>query len=370
MKLRIRLRRSLAVRCWRVVGRVAKAAKRPELIPLLVRVRDQGWSSADDIATHLLFEPQSRKVVADRLLRIAATYRLLDEHRGRYTLTEQGRLVIESEQVFVPEHGTWTFWASEDPLLGSRVLRVDAWQEPSAYDEVWGKERNTKRSFERLPPWLTEVVGKVQRPCAGAGHSLRIDELETQGEVVSAEANLAVEWAVEDGRLRVTGSLGGSRVSTDLQPPAHSHTEVWQELLEHGGFWPSWDPATEALRVGFDDTAEAERESMTRNLRFERPHLEGLGLFEATAVSGVSLAALSQDDAERWVRWRLESRIRDYATERRMADWAAAAKEPFTNHSVRLPTRSDLAREAWGTRGSRPSPRTWHLVAAEDWRLR
>lgn len=370
MSLNINLKRSLSVSCWRVVGQVARASKRAELIPILLRVRDQGQGNAEDIASHLFFEARSRKVVAERLLRIATTYKLLSESRGWFSITDEGRAAIESEQVFVPEHGTWTIWASEDPLLGSRVLRVEAWQEPSAYDEVWGKERDAERNFERLPGWLSEVVGHIQRPCAGDGHSLRVDELEAQGEVVSAEAGLTIEWSVSSGHLRVTGTLGGRKIHTDLDPPARSSSGVWQELLQHEGLWPTWDETRGALLVGFEDTEAAERESMARTLRIERPRLDGLGSFDAISVGGVGLAARSQPDAQRWAKWRLESRIQDYATQRRMEEWAQAAAAPFTDHRIDLPSRGDLAREAWSAREELPSPRTWHLVAAEDWRLR
>ena len=370
MSRNINLKRAVDVSCWRVVGQVARASKRAELIPILLRVRDQGQSNAEDIAAHLFFEARSRKAVAERLLRIAATYRLLEESRGSYALTGEGSDAIESEQVFVPEHGTWTVWASDVPLLGSRVLRVEAWQEPSAYDEVWGKDRDAERVFEQLPGWLSKVVGHVQRPCGGDGHSLRIDALEGEGEAVSADATLSVEWAVGAGRLQVSGSVGSKKVQTDLDPPVRSHPDVWRELLEHEGIWSNWDNTREALLVGFDDTEDPERESMTRTLRIGRPRVDGLGVFDAIAISGVGLAARSQADAERWAKWRLESRIQDYATQRRMTEWARAASEPFTEHRIDLPNRGALAGEAWKAREELPSPRTWHLVAAEDWRLR
>ena len=369
MNLHINLERTLRVRCWRVVGQVARASKRAELIPILLRVRDQNQSNAEDIASHLFFEARSRKVVAERLLRIATTYRLLAESRGWFSLTDEGRAALESEQVFVPEHGTWTIWASEDPLLGSRVLRVEAWQEPSAYDEVWGKERDADRQFERLPEWLNEIVGQVQHPCAGDGHSLRIDELESEGEVVLAGADLSLKWNVSKGRLRVTGTLGGKEVLTDLDPPTRSDEVVWKELLEHDGLWTSWDEKKGALLVGFEDTKAVERESMARTLRLERPRLEGLGFFNTTSIHEVNLAARSRSDAERWATWRLESRIQDYATQQRMEEWTRAALSPFTDYQVELPGRGELAHEAWSSRAKLPSPQTWHIVAAEDWRL-
>ncbi|MEO0603486.1 MAG: hypothetical protein AAF211_18755, partial [Myxococcota bacterium] len=145
MMHRIYLRRTVAVRCWRVVGRIAKTTKRAELRPVLLRAQEQGETDAGDIAGHLLFESRSRRVVAERLLRIAEVYGLLERNDRRYRLTDQGQEAIATAQVFVPEHGTWTVWASNDPLLATPILRVDPWSEPTAYDEVWGNERDKAR---------------------------------------------------------------------------------------------------------------------------------------------------------------------------------------------------------------------------------
>jgi hypothetical protein len=71
------LQRRIAVRCWNVLGMVAKASKRPELMPVLIRARERHQTSAEDIAEHLFFEQRARRVVAERLLRIAASYGLI-----------------------------------------------------------------------------------------------------------------------------------------------------------------------------------------------------------------------------------------------------------------------------------------------------
>lgn len=369
MNLDINLERRLSVSCWRVVGQVARSSKREELMPMLLRIGDQGESNAKDIASHLFFEPRSRRVVAERLLQIARSYKLLDENHGWFSLTDEGRAAIESEHVFVPEHGTWTVWASDDPLVGPRILRVDPWQEPSAYDEVWGSDRYAERSFQSLPEWLAKLVGDVQEPCAGDKRRLRIDALEDEGELVSANAELTVAWAVGAGKLSVGGTLERMDVDMDLDPPARTSGQVWRDLLKSQGLWAYWNSRKEVLLVGFDDTSETERESMTRTLSIARPSLEGLGVFDPIDVHGLRLATESLPDACRWATWRLQSRIQDYATHRRMEEWRRAALEPFAEQSITLPTRAELAHEAWSGRGVRPSPRTWHLIAAEDWRL-
>lgn len=366
MSPNITLKRTVPVGCWRVVGQIARASKRAELVPVLLRAQERGQTNADDIAAHLFFEARARRVVAERVLEIALAYGLLEKTQGRFVLTNAGHEAIHTDQVLVPERGPWTLWACKDPLLGCRVLRVDEWREPSAFDELRGKARDIRP----LPSWLNEVAGKVERPCAGDGRSLRVDVLDGQGEPVPTDEALVVEWAVGAGQLRFTGSVGAKEVATDVEPPTPSRADVWRELLHGEGLWPSWDADRQALRVGFDDTEDTERETMTRSLRIERPQIDGLGVFDPIEVSGVKLAARSRSDAERWARWRLESRIQDYATERRMERWASEAKEPFSEHPIDLPSRGDLAREAWSAGDERRPPRTWHLVAAEDWRLR
>ena len=136
MSRRIILERPVNVGCWRTVGQVAKAGKRAELLPVLVRAQETGGTNARDLAGHLLFEPRSRRVVADRLLHIGAAYGLLDVDSHAFTLTEAGKEAIDTGEVFVPEDGAWTLWASDDPALPSPVLRIEPWNEPTAFDEI------------------------------------------------------------------------------------------------------------------------------------------------------------------------------------------------------------------------------------------
>ena len=155
------LKRRIAIRGWRVVGRVARAGRRKELEPVLRRAhekRETGGTDAGDVAEHLLFERQSRKVVASRLLRIGTEFGLLRENERRYALTEDGERAIATGKVFVPEHGAWTVWVNEDPLLPSPVLRIEAWDEPDAVTENWKRRgEEEKRPFEPLPDILREV---------------------------------------------------------------------------------------------------------------------------------------------------------------------------------------------------------------------
>jgi len=371
MNAEIILQRPVQIRCWQVIGQVAKATKRVELIPLLVRARERGETDAIDIAGHLFFESRSRRIVAQRMLQIAAGFRLLEEHDGSFILTAEGEQALSTEQVFVPEHGTWTIWASEDALLPAVTLRVMPWTEPTAYDEIWGqeRERSKNREFEKLPDWLRDTIGDPFVPAADTGRNLRLDSLEQAGSPAPSRATLTLEWNVTRQTLRLKGQLDGNAVSTDLDPPALALDHVWRALLDGQGLLRDWDPHQGALRVAFIDTEDVERESMVRALSFNRPRVPDLGQFAPLTVSGIPIAVRSLTDAQRWAEWRLVARAREYATEPRYDAWSQDARAPFTEHQVQLPARSELAERAWRDRSGRPSVQAWHLIAAEDWSL-
>ena len=366
------LERSLEVRCWRVIGQIAKAEKRKELIPVLLRAREAGGTDARDLAEHLFCEPNSRLVVAERLLNIAKAYGLVaKEERDRvFTLTETGEKAIDTDEVYVPELGAWTIWASEDRLLPSPILRVDAWNEPSAYDEIKGKkrERAKERSPGDVPTWLREVVEKPITPAADAV-AVCIDHLENKAEAVETNDTLSLSWNVGDGRLQLTGTLEGKKVATELEVPSVSQDRVWVTLLEEEALVELWDKDRRKLRVSFDETDETEREAMVRDLRFESPTVPDYGMFDPLTVTAVPITAKSPADAQSWAKWRLRARVRDYATSERYAAWCEEAANPFDRYELGLPTRTQLTQEFWSQTTSRPNPRVWYLAAAEDWRL-
>ncbi len=365
------LQRRIAVRCWNVLGMVAKASRRPELRPVLLRARERNQTSAEDVAEHLFFEQRSRRVIAERLLRIAAGYGLLAQHERWFTLTEAGTQALDSEQIFVPERGSWTIWATNDPLLDYPILRVDPWSEPTAFEDVQrGKNKESDaREFSDVPRTLLGAVGRVAAPPGGGRGLLRIDELADKAESVEPDDDLKLVWNVGDGKMRLEGSLRGSQLNTVLDAPSTTVEDVWQQLLESEGLWSRWDRVRNALLVGFEETQDRERESLLRDLAIAAPTLGDLGKFNALIIQDVPLHARTVDDAGRWAAWRLHARLRDYATSERFDAWNKEATAPFAAYRIAVSSRADLARDAWGRRGDRPSPNAWHLAAAEDWSL-
>lgn len=365
------LQRRIAVQCWNVLGTVAKASKRPELMPILLRARERNQTSAEDIAEHLFFEQRSRRVVAERLLRIAASYGLLAQKERWFMLTDAGVAALDSAQVFVPEHGSWTIWASDDPLLDYPVLRVEAWREPTAFDDVQNRKSKDSdmRKFVNVPSLLRKAVGRIAAPPGAGGMRVRVDDLNDKAEIAAPMDEMRFVWRVGEKAIRLTGSLGDQSVSTVLDAPGLAQDDAWRQLLQAQGLWSRWDRAQGALLVDFNETKDSERESMRRDMEFNAPALDGFGTFDPLTIQDVPLHARTAHDAEQWATWRLQSRLRDYATRERFNAWTQEATEPFASHGISVPSRSQLAKAAWAERGDRPTPIVWHLAAAEDWSL-
>ena len=165
------------------------------------------------------------------------------------------------------------------------------------------------------------------------------------------------------------GEWDGEMVDSELKAPQVPFSEIWEALLDGKGLMERWDDKRRALKVLFKETTESERESMSRELEFLKPRVPEYGDFDPLALSGIAITARSRDDARKWSNWRLNARVRDFATAERYAAWWKEAVEPFSGYGLELPARAELAASEWKSVVGRPSPRAWHLVAAEDWEL-
>lgn len=366
------LKRRISVRCWNVIGVVAKATERAELMPVLLRARGRNPTTAEDVAEHLFFEQRSRRVVAERLLRIAVNHGLLAQNERWFTLTNEGFRALGDEQVFVPERGSWTIWASNDPLLAYPILRVERWIEPTALEDVQrGKNKDRDaREFRDLPRTVRNAERRVATPPCGDGGRLRVDEVAPKAEEVEPGDDLRVVWTAGETSMRLEGSLRGMPANTVLDAPRLTREDAWRRLLEAEGLWSRWDSTRSELLVGFDETNDRERESLRRDLAIATPTLGELGKFDALTIQDVPITASSVYEATRWAEWRLQARVGDYATRERFDTWSKEATEPFaSSYRISVPSRADLAKAAWPRPGERPSPMAWHLAAAEDWSL-
>lgn len=363
------LKRNIAIKCWRVQSTIAKAIERDEMMPILMHIREKGETSAERLASDLFFEEKSRKAVAWRLLSICETLSLVTEDNKKFTLLEAGYKAIETKKIFIPEEGHWTIWASNDPLLNNPVLTIKSFHEPSSFNEVLKSKEQPKREFKPLPDWLTRVESQYIKT-ATDDEEIRFDQIKKQAEPVEPpDGNLQLIWNVTRKRLQLKGSLDGQSIETDLPPPEIAVQNVWSQLLEDCSLLHDWDEQSRSMAVAFDTTKDNERIAMTKDLNFKSPQVTNFGQFDEFTARNIIIRARSDEDAQDWAHWRLLANIDSYAFEDSFEQWQSAAKAPFPEFRITLPTRRDLAEQSWQNRENNPSSKNWHLIAVEDWQL-
>ena len=373
------LHRRVNVFCWNVKATIAKAEKRNELLPILKRAQENEGTNAKDIASHLLGEATGRESVGARLLAICESLRLLEmqqeKHFRRFSLTEEGIEALKSGQIMVPQEGTWTIWASNDPLLSYPILRIDPFIENSAFEEVrhdkTNKVRERKECFEKIPKWVRNAFAITAQPAAIGNELIRIDHIEGEIEKIESKTNLSIKWTPEMGQLALIGSIEQNSVDATPTAPTREFKKIWQELLENENLSQDWDESKKRLLVPFGQTDSSERSSMQRGLVFKEPKLKEFGKFTSTTKL-VRIFPNSREDAEGWAAWNLENKINSYAIESKFNQWREDALKPFEEHGneIVLPTRIELANNVWNNRHvQRHTSTTWHLVAVEDWKI-
>lgn len=371
------LHRNINVFCWNVKATISKKAKRDDLMPILKRAQENNGTYSRDIADHLLGEEIGREIVGFRLLSICESLNLL-ENRGeknlpRYFLTEEGERALYSRYVMVPEEGTWTIWVSDDSLLKYPILYIEPFSEVSVSDELRGNKKKDSKArndkFEKTPHWLRNACSITSMPAAIGNEQIRLDHIDTKIERVENNARLALEWRPEINSLKLNGSIKKYPVNSTPEAPEISFSDVWQELLENEQLWHQWQEAKERLLVSFDLTDHIERSLLQQRLKFVKPNIEKVGSFDQIHRK-VAIFPQSQQDAQHWAEWKLQNEINTYATEVEFAQWCQKTLNLFEEYSdaIELPTRNELAIDAWQNRYDRKNTSTiWHLMAVEDW---
>lgn len=362
MRAPIALRRELELEQWHVKGTLAFATRRTWEPAVLKLACEQGHVSPRSVSGELL---GGRTNVATRLVHICASLGLLEQQGDRWVATEAGKRAAETEMVFLPERGTWRVVVCRDSLLPSVVLGVEPRPDGSAPED---RNRRQARAFEPVPDLLRP--GLLATSCVGRRGDVRLIDIAEKGErgqeregALSAHV-LVSETGVE---LSVRGKWDGQTTDSPLEPPNLDYQTVWHQLLRAVHLESAWDDDARALRVSFQNTIDAERVRMTRDLQVDRPELAGLGQFESVRVADVNLRPSSRDEASKWAKWRLLNSLGTYIAEADLPELFREAEAPFADLNPQRPSLLDLAAEARGP--DRPPPRFWHLQALADWNV-
>jgi hypothetical protein len=378
-RMAIELSRTVNVLCFHIVGEVGFAQRRDELRAVTqLAAQRAGQLTARMICEHLL--GNKPEAVGLRLLVVCERMGLIEwetkVRRGDAVarLTEEGRRVAEGGDVFVPERGTWTVWVAEDPLIPvvERLLRVEPFREPTAFDEVVGKKdkpREERRTVD-LPEWVQEACSVYGSLGWGDGRAISMLDIEDQGEPekeAGAQITLTLRAAPgEVSSIKLSGTIQSRRTDYELKDaPAPAFDEVWRYCL--GSRAGDWDGRRLAVR--FDNLSDTERNTFESHIAFDSWRHPVHGTFGRFQVPHVPLRPATDIDASLWANWLLAYRTQSYVRKADFARRCEEVQETFTGYRLQLMTQEQLATSLRRTSVQRPSRKYWHLQAPLDWSL-
>jgi hypothetical protein len=369
MSQNIILKRELITDTWLIQGEIARAVSRPELNCVLQYLKDYPNSTAGQCSGHLFGDEIGRKVVADRLLNIASSYRLVEAERGTYRLTNTGGVALQKEQVLVPEDGCWKVCVCNDPLLPHKLISIEPHKEPSASSTGLNKNRDKlaerEKNLKRVSKSVLSIVKLQAEPITG-GNEVRIDKIEYKGEQLEPQGTkLNIEWDITGGVFLI--KKGKELVDRQKVNPIERKI-VLNVFLQCEGLFDHWDEQSETLMVNFDEATNAERVSMERAVKISTPEIHSMGVFDPLILPSITINTRSTRDAKEWAMWRLKNSTNMYASSEKYEIWKEKALAPFANFDCTLPSRDILASDLWHE-SNQHTQETWHVIAANDWNL-
>ncbi len=375
----IELTRTVPVHIYNIVGEVGFAQRRDELRAVMqLGVEQGGELTAQQLCQRLLAGKPD--VVGLRLLTVCERLGLVEwttktpRRDSGARLTDAGREVAEGGDVFVPERGTWTIWVAEDPLVPEveRLLRLESFREPTAYDEMYGKKDKDKSPQQRetveLPKWVQEACNVYGKLAWGDGRAISMNELEPRAEPGGTD-QLTLTLRVAPGEVptvHLRGALQGQQREYELpEAPAPDFEETWRYCL--GSKARDWDGSR--LAVPFNVLDDEERASFERNIGFERWSHPTHGSFGRFGVPHVPLRPASDLDASLWANWLLAYQTQSYVRRADYDSHCEQVRRTFTGYRLQLMTQEQLATSLRKTSGERPSRKYWYQQAPLDWAL-
>ncbi|MCX7096310.1 MAG: hypothetical protein NTV43_00210 [Methylococcales bacterium] len=380
--MEIKLQRTLKIDRFRVKGTIAKAEKRPEIHSILLLAQEQyGVVSARDVAEKLLGgRPET---VGRRLLALCADYELLvKEKQGNYfTLTPKGTAAISQQKIFVPEQGTWELWVTDDPLLPTALLKVEAFKEPSVIEEKRNKDK--QRKFVSLPAWLrSRLIDKTLSPLVATGQEYHFIELAEKAEFVTdVDAHVKAIWITPESAqasLQFDGTIDKKNLDYHYQTlPKLAFSEIWQQMLKQQGWLQEsdvdeqaaqyWSFAQQTLCIPYKDLSETEKSTFLKDYKLSKPVISGFGDFDDTLIDNIPIMPKDENAAGGWGFWLLEQKVNDYMLSGQLEkeQQNISALKQFAEFDLIFPEQQEFAQEL---RNSNPKA-YWHLQAPLDWQL-
>ncbi|NLJ09891.1 MAG: hypothetical protein GX438_06080 [Treponema sp.] len=405
--MKIKLDRKMNIKRYRVLAKIEKAEKRPEIHSLLLLAQEKGTITPSDISENLLAgKPES---VCRRLLQLCESYGLVQEeisseeiifsiqpiwlinnlvnedsdsegqkcNSHTYVLTKKGIEALKQEQVFVPEKGLWEIEVTDDLLWPQGLIKIQEYNDSNARketkndDESKKKLDNRMKSLKSLEKWVVERLVNNSNPVTplldkqNVYRFVKIEDNAEETGTVDFEV-LVMLTISENDKPILTFKIEKEEYTHDA--PEIQFMDVWWQLLEQNEMLDKWDDKRHVLRVKYSEVLANDIKTMTtfkQSKEFEHPEIADLGKFNTAIVTDIPIVPATQDDADAWAKWLLERSINCFAVKGKFEEWQDKVQQMFPYFNINFPEQDDFANMLM--KNNRQA--FWYLQAPLDWNI-
>ena len=293
-----------------------------------------------------------------------------------YKLTQKGEDSIRKDRIFMPERHEMEIRYIEDVLFPQSIIGIHIIEESLRTvimeDDNTRSNKKHEKGIILVPETLRKIQGSKITILEGEDPYMGLiifEHFDEKAILRSIEQQAVFDLVLEtentlDLKLRVGGNIH------IISAPKIEYMKAFLAFLQQENI--SWNNEIGAVECKYADLKNEEKQSFKRNFLINEPQLNGLGVFDQTEISGITITPKTRGDAELWGDFLVKVAIRDYMTENRYELIIDEVREKFSSwENLHIQSLEELIQEEKETINSVGlyASRFWFLQAPNDLRI-
>lgn len=332
----IKLKRKVEIQRFRAIIDLGRQREKEVYLAILKLAQENEWRITPELIIERFFEGRP----IDFAIRIIQNCKIDGLFDDIGNISEEGKIALRENKVFLKESGAYEFWTTLDPLIPQKILDI------KPVDVRQMSKKANRGSLQLIPDWIKKLENQKINLLNKNREIIKIYEFLPQIEKLNNNLNLNIHFEIppfgitEESKIMVVGDLKKNL----SQIPKYTFEEIWLSLL--GSKKNRWDSDKSTLLCTFDDVEQEEsRLKFLIDQKFSTPQILDLGKFEDLIVRNIPIRPPNELEANKWANWILEHEIKNYIDEDSYEELCIniSSKHQFSDFQITFPSQRDLA---------------------------
>ena len=295
----ITLKRRVKVEKYRGVLDIGRQNEKQSYLAVLkLAEENEGRITAQAIIEQFF---KDRPLLLGERLILRCIYQGLFDDKGY--ITEEGKLALMENMVYVKERGAYDFWVTKDPLVPQKIIDLSS---------VYIDDNRGSKNLLTLPDWIKNYEGVKISLFSHNNEIIKIYNFEEKIQKMKNDMSITINYIIhppenqEKSKLFLSGDINAQ--FTEMQPYPYDY--IWYLLL--GENQHRWDKSSESYKCHFNEVSDYSHGIFLMEKKFIEPKIDKLGSFNDIVIKNIAIKPINNEEANIWANWILEKKITDY----------------------------------------------------------